>query len=108
MVAGPGDELGAAGRHLRAPHVDRERVFEVLKAAFVQGRLAKEDFDVRVGQVLTSRSFADLAVCALPSRPTNSSCRVGAWPSATQPSRASWPGSRGPDLPQVVGGLAPS
>jgi hypothetical protein len=63
MATGPGNELGAASRgHLRASHADREQVINVLKAAFVQGRLAKEDFDVRVGQVLTSRTCADLAV----------------------------------------------
>jgi hypothetical protein len=35
-------------------------VIDVLKAAFVQGRLAKEEFDLRVGQVLASRTYADL------------------------------------------------
>jgi len=35
-------------------------VIDVLKAAFVQGRLAKDEFDLRVGQVLASRSCADL------------------------------------------------
>jgi len=34
----------------------------VLKAAFVQGRLSKDEFDLRVGQALASRTFADLAV----------------------------------------------
>jgi hypothetical protein len=66
MGTGPGDELVAAGRG-RASDADREQVIEMLKAAFVQGRLAKEDFDVRVGQVLASRTYADLAVVtALP------------------------------------------
>jgi DUF1707 SHOCT-like domain len=66
MATGPGDELVAAGRG-RASDADREQVIEMLKAAFVQGRLAKEDFDVRVGQVLASRTYADLAVVtALP------------------------------------------
>ena len=63
MIAGPGDEMapGAGGRgRLRAAHADRERVIEVLKAAFVQGRLTKDEFDVRVGQVLASRTYADL------------------------------------------------
>ncbi len=64
-MAGPGDEItaGAGGHsHLRASHVDREQVIDVLKAAFVQGRLAKDEFDLRVGQVLASRTYADLAV----------------------------------------------
>ena len=32
-----------------------------LKAAFVQGLLAKDEFDLRVGQTLAARTFADLA-----------------------------------------------
>ena len=53
----------AAGRgHLRAAHSDREQVIEVLKGAFVQGRLTKDEFDTRVGQTFTSRTYAELAV----------------------------------------------
>lgn len=62
-MAAPGDEMapGAGGRgRLRAAHADREQAIEVLKAAFVQGRLTKDEFDVRVGQVLASRTYADL------------------------------------------------
>ena len=54
-----GDELGHV--HLRASHADRERVVDVLKAAFVQGRLTKDEFDARVGQALASRTNAELA-----------------------------------------------
>jgi hypothetical protein len=60
----PGDEIsaGAASHsHMRAAHGDREQVIEVLKAAFVQGRLDKDEFDLRVGRVLASRTYADLA-----------------------------------------------
>ena len=54
---------GAAGDgHLRASDADRERVIDVLKAAFVQARLTKDDFDARVGQALASRTYAELAV----------------------------------------------
>jgi hypothetical protein len=52
----------AAGRgDLRVSHTDREQVICTLKAAFVQGRLAKDEFDVRVGQALASRTCAELA-----------------------------------------------
>ena len=64
MAAGPGDEMaaGAGGRgHLRASHADREQVIGMLKAAFVQGRLTKDELDMRVGQTLASRTYADLA-----------------------------------------------
>jgi Domain of unknown function (DUF1707) len=45
---------------MRAAHADREQVIEVLKAAFVQGRLTKDEFDLRVSQALASRTYADL------------------------------------------------
>ena len=63
-MTGPGDEIaaGAGGRgHLRASHADREQVIGMLKAAFVQGRLTKDELDMRVGQTLASRTYADLA-----------------------------------------------
>jgi hypothetical protein len=53
----------AAGRgRLRASHADREYVLDVLKAAFVQGRLTKDEFDMRVGQTFASRTYAELAM----------------------------------------------
>ena len=63
-MAGPGDEIAAGGGgrgRLRASHADREQVIEVLKAAFVQGRLDRGEFDLRVGRALASRTYADLA-----------------------------------------------
>jgi hypothetical protein len=59
----PGDEIaaGAGGRsQLRASHAEREQVIELLKAAFVQGRLAMDEFDLRVGWALTSRTCGQL------------------------------------------------
>jgi hypothetical protein len=51
----------AAGRgRLRASHADREQVIGTLKAAFVQGRLTKDELDARVGQTLAARTYADL------------------------------------------------
>jgi hypothetical protein len=46
---------------LRASRADREQVVELLKAAFVEDRLTKEELDARVGQALASRTYADLA-----------------------------------------------
>jgi hypothetical protein len=74
MATGPGDELEAAGRrHLRASHADREQVIGTLKAAFVEGRLTKGEFDLRVGQVLGSRTYGDLAALTadIPTRLTS-------------------------------------
>jgi Domain of unknown function (DUF1707) len=63
-MAEPGDHSAApAGgrRGLRASHADREQVIEVLKDAFVQGRLDHGEFGARVGQALASRTYAELA-----------------------------------------------
>jgi hypothetical protein len=63
-MTGPGDEMAAepAGRgRLRASHADREQVIGTLKAAFVQGRLDRDEFDLRVGQAFASRTYAELA-----------------------------------------------
>ena len=72
-MARSGEEIAAgAGGRLRASHADREQVIEALKAAFVQGRLDRNEFDQRVGQALTSRTYADLAALTadIPARPT--------------------------------------
>jgi hypothetical protein len=63
VTARPGEQMAAAADrgHLRASHADREQVIDVLKAAFVQGRLVKDELDARVGQALASRTCADLA-----------------------------------------------
>jgi len=63
-MAGPGDEMAAATAACRQVGVslaDREQVIEVLKSAFVQGRLAKDEFDARIGHVLAAQTYADLA-----------------------------------------------
>ena len=64
VTTGPQDPVtaGMAGRgHLRASHADRELVIDVLKAAFIQGRLTKDELTMRVGQAFASRTYADLA-----------------------------------------------
>jgi hypothetical protein len=73
----PGAQAAAAG--LRASHTDRERVIDLLKAAFVQGRLDRDEFDARIGQAVAARTYGELAAVtadipagltgALPRRP---------------------------------------
>ncbi len=50
---------------------DREQVIDVLKDAFVQGRLTKDELDARVGHAYTSPTYADLTALAadVPGRP---------------------------------------
>jgi len=62
VTPGPADGRAARGGRLRASHADREQVIGTLKNAFVQGRLAKEELDTRVGQALAARTHAELAV----------------------------------------------
>ncbi len=62
-MTGPADKNTAAvarGR-LRAAHADREHVVGTLKAAFVQGRLTKDELDLRIGQTFAARTYAELA-----------------------------------------------
>ena len=40
---------------------EREQTIDALKAAFVQGRLTMDEFDARIGQTFTSRTYAELA-----------------------------------------------
>jgi hypothetical protein len=63
VAAGPGDQgaADAARGYLRASHADREHVITVLKAAFVQGRLTKDELHARVDQTFASRTYAELA-----------------------------------------------
>ena len=73
----PRSQPPAAG--FRAARADRERVIDLLKAAFTQGRLDRDDFDARIGRALASRTYGELAavtadipaelVGALPRRP---------------------------------------
>ena len=93
MTLGQGRGSAAAGGHgrLRASHADREHVIDVLKAAFVQGRLTMDELDVRVGQTLASRTYADLTALtadlpaehAPPSRPRVPAARRPARPTVS-------------------------
>ena len=71
--AGAGKAPGGAyflGR-FRASDADREQVIDTLKAAFVQGRLTKDELDARAGQTFASRTYAELAAATadIPARP---------------------------------------
>ena len=57
---GPGDAVGGYG-NMRASAADRERAIDVLKAAFAEGRLSREEHEARVERAYRSRTYADLA-----------------------------------------------
>jgi len=91
-VTGPQDPAAAGRDQLRAGHADRDEVIEVLKDAFVDGRLSRDEFGARAGRALAARTLADLAVLiadlppapvwpapapAVPVHPSAAACR---WP----------------------------
>jgi hypothetical protein len=55
-----------------AAAADRERTMDVLKAAFGEGRITKEEFDLRAGRTMSARTYAQLGavVADLPSGPS--------------------------------------
>ena len=60
----PGDHIAADAAGQGRPgarHADCEQVIEVLKTAFVQGRLTKEELGTRVEQAFASPTYAELA-----------------------------------------------
>ena len=59
----PGDHIAAdAAGHgrLGVSPAGREQAIEVLKTAFVQGRLTKDDFGTRIDHAFTSQTYAEL------------------------------------------------
>lgn len=55
----PGTRHSGDG-HLRASDADRERVIDVLRAGFVEGRLSQDEHETRTSQALAARTYADL------------------------------------------------
>jgi hypothetical protein len=90
----PGNDAAPGPGGMRASRADREQVVETLKAAFVEDRLTKDEFDGRVAGALASRTHADLAALtadlpvepptirpprkSVQSRPKNPTVRSGA------------------------------
>jgi hypothetical protein len=62
MASGSGYGMAAsAGRgDIRASDADRERAVDVLKAGFAEGRLPKDEYDVRLHHAYTAPTRADL------------------------------------------------
>lgn len=61
VAIGPGDQGAADHGRFRASHADREQLIEVLKIAFVQGRLTKDELDARVSRTFAARTYGELA-----------------------------------------------
>ncbi len=94
MAEVPDQMPAAAGRsHLRASDADREHVIDVLKAAFVQGMLAKDEFDLRVAQTFASRTCAGLAAVT---------ADIPAWLTAPPSPRAPAPAQARLTMPRAI------
>jgi hypothetical protein len=71
MTSGPGYGYGmppggrwmSAAEHgrMRACDADRERTADLLRHAFVEGRLDQDELDQRLGRVYSARTYADLS-----------------------------------------------
>lgn len=62
MTLEPERDPAAGGYgHLRASNADRERAADVLKTAFAEGRLDRDEFDDRAERIYKSRTYAELA-----------------------------------------------
>jgi Domain of unknown function (DUF1707)/Domain of unknown function (DUF4190) len=61
MTLEPGSGLPHGHGFMRSSSADRERAIDVLKAAFAEGRLSRDEFEERSGQVYSSQTYAELA-----------------------------------------------
>ena len=62
MPSEPGHGMVPSGYgNMRASTADRERAVDVLKAAFVEGRLTQDECEQRAGQAFSARTYAELA-----------------------------------------------
>ena len=60
MTLQPGNPMPGGHGSMRSSTADRERAIDVLKAAFAEGRLSREEFEQRAGQAYRSLTYAEL------------------------------------------------
>jgi hypothetical protein len=67
----PYGQPGAVHPGMLTATADRERTMDVLKAAYGEGRITKEEFELRAGRAMGARTYAQLAavVADLPAGP---------------------------------------
>ena len=67
----PYGQPGAVHPGMLTAAADRERTMDVLKAAYGEGRITKEEFELRAGRAMSARTYAQLAavVADLPAGP---------------------------------------
>jgi hypothetical protein len=89
-----------------ASAADRDRVLDVLKSAYGDGRLSKDEFDLRSNQVLAARHYGDLAriVGDLPGG-GGFGPPPGTYPPATYPRAGYYLDNRPPTNGMAIGSL---
>ncbi len=104
MITGPGDEKAAAAGHgrRRVSRADRDQAVDVLEAAFVQGRLTKDEFDARIGLTFTARTCTELAAVTADIPARLAGAQPPGRPSRPQTSNAVRWGAAGFITPAVV------
>jgi hypothetical protein len=82
----------AAGSYayLRASVTDRDRAIEVVKTSFAEGRLTKEELDLRIGHALAARYFPEL-MALIADLPVGPFGRLPWHPPTPAPSPMRWP-----------------
>jgi Domain of unknown function (DUF1707)/Domain of unknown function (DUF4190) len=55
-----GMQYPSMGPDMRAASADRERVVDVLKAAFAEGRLSQEEYNARMGRAYEAKTYGEL------------------------------------------------
>jgi hypothetical protein len=76
VMAGANDRTAPGIGQFLASHADRNRVIDILRTAFVQGRLTRDELDARVARTCGARTYADLAAVTADIPP---------WPYVAQP-----------------------
>jgi hypothetical protein len=71
-----------------ASTADRDRAIDVLKESFLEGRLTKDELELRVGQVLTARLFPEV-MAVIYDLPVGPFGRLPAHPVKPTPARLS-------------------
>jgi hypothetical protein len=74
---------------MRAGDADRERTVDVLRAAFVEGRLDQDEYNERMGLAYQARTYGDLAALTgdLPAGPMPTAMPTTAWQAPRQRAR---------------------
>jgi hypothetical protein len=67
--------------YLRASTADRERTVDVLKAGYAEGRLSKDEHDIRTDRAFAARTLAELAMVTA-DLPGGHVAGPAAWPAA--------------------------